>query len=164
MCIYLVFNSQPNRLIESCVHQSLHPSCHHQAFSSIDVNFNMISYIFLIRLLSIYHVIYSPWDGRIWWQKSFLDEQGNQKIDSWNKNISNCFRWSINDKQLLDRLKDLQTQLNFLIEKFEGKYFTNNHIWSTLKSYFIGKKNSCIPILLENNEHFTGFKKAELFY
>ena len=124
----------------------------------------MISYIFLIRLLSIYHVIYSSCDGLIWWQKSFLDEQGNQKIDSWNENISNCFRWSINDKQLLDRWKNLQAQLNFLIEKFEGKYFTNNHIWSTLKSYFIGKKNSCTPLLLENNEHFTDFKKAELFY
>ena len=33
------------------------------------------------------------------------------------KNILKCFRRSNNDKQLLDRLKDLQTRLSFLIEK-----------------------------------------------
>ena len=29
-CIDLIFNSQPNLLIESSVHPSLHPNCHHQ--------------------------------------------------------------------------------------------------------------------------------------
>ena len=29
-CIDLIFNSQPNLLIESGVHPSLHPNCHHQ--------------------------------------------------------------------------------------------------------------------------------------
>ena len=29
-CINLIFNSQPNLLIESGVHPSLHPNCHHQ--------------------------------------------------------------------------------------------------------------------------------------
>ena len=29
-CIDLIFNSQPNLLIKSGVHPSLHPSCHHQ--------------------------------------------------------------------------------------------------------------------------------------
>ena len=35
-----------------------------------------------------------------------------------------CFRRSNNDKQLLDRLKDLHTQINFLIEKSKGKYYS----------------------------------------
>ena len=30
LCIHLIFNSQPNLLIESGVHPSLHPICHHQ--------------------------------------------------------------------------------------------------------------------------------------
>ena len=29
-CIDLIFNSQPNLQIESGVHPSLHPNCHHQ--------------------------------------------------------------------------------------------------------------------------------------
>ena len=40
------------------------------------------------------------------------------------KNIFNCFRRNNNNKQLLDRLKDLQLQLNFLIEKSKGKYYS----------------------------------------
>ena len=29
-CIDLIFNSQPNLLMESGVHPSLHPNCHHK--------------------------------------------------------------------------------------------------------------------------------------
>ena len=47
-----------------------------------------------------------------------------KKLIHKKKNISNCFRQSNNDKQLLDRLKDLQTQLNFLIEKSKGKCYS----------------------------------------
>ena len=32
-CSYLIFNSQPNLLIESDVHPSLHPNCHHQSLT-----------------------------------------------------------------------------------------------------------------------------------
>ena len=45
-----------------------------------------------------------------------------KKLIQEKKNIFNCFRQNNNDKQLLDRLKDLQAQLNFLIEKSKGKY------------------------------------------
>ena len=41
-----------------------------------------------------------------------------------NKEIFfNFFRQDNSDKQLLDRLKDLQTQLHFLIEKSKRKYY-----------------------------------------
>ena len=39
------------------------------------------------------------------------------------RNIFNCWRRINNHKQLLDRLKDLQIQLNFLIDKSERKYY-----------------------------------------
>ena len=92
------------------------------------------------------------------------------------KNIFNCFHRNNNDKQLLDRLKYLQAQLNFLIEKSKGKYYSrlistlfdigksSKAYWSILKSFLICKKILCIPPLFENNEYITDFKKKkELF-
>ena len=102
--------------------------------------------------------------------------KGIKKLIHEKKNIFNCLRQNNNDKQLLDRLKDLQAQLNFLIEKSKGKYcsrITNKLFdigksskayWPILKSFLIGKKFPCIPPLFENNEYVTYFKKkAELF-
>ena len=73
-------------------------------------------------------------------------------------------------------MKDLQDQLNFLIEKSKGKCYSqltsklsdtgksSKAYWSILKSFLIGKKIPCIPPLFENNEYITDFKKkAELF-
>ena len=68
------------------------------------------------------------------------------------KNIFNCFRRNNNDKQLLDRLKDLQIQLNFFIEKSKVKYYlritsklsdigkSSKTYWFILKSFLVGKK------------------------
>ena len=41
--------------------------------------------------------------------------KGIKKLIHEKKSILNCFRQNNNDKQLLDRLKELQAQLNFLI-------------------------------------------------
>ena len=103
----------------------------------------------------------------------------NKEIKKWiheKKSIFNCFHQNNNDKQLLDRLKDLQAQLNFLIGKSKGKYYSrltsklsdngksSKAYWSILKSFLIGKKIPCVPPLFENNEYITDFKKkAELF-
>ena len=91
-----------------------------------------------------------------------------KKLIHEKKNIFNCFRRDNNDKQLLDRLEDLQTH--------KGKYYSqitsklsdigksSKTYWSILKSFLIGKKIPCIPPLFENNEYITDFKKkAELF-
>ena len=98
-----------------------------------------------------------------------------KKLIHEKKNIFNCFRRNNNDKQLLDRLKYLQAQLNFLIEKSKGKYYSrltrklsdigksSNAYWSFLKSFLIGKKIPFIPPLFENNEYIIDLKKkAEL--
>ena len=94
-----------------------------------------------------------------------------KKLIHENKNIFNCFRRNNNYKQLLDRLKDHQNQLNFLIEKSKGKYYSritsklsdigksSKTYWSILKSFPIGKKIPCIPLLFENNEYIADFKK-----
>ena len=65
-------------------------------------------------------------------------------------------------------MKDLQAQLNFLIEKSKGKYYSRltcklSDIGKSSKAYW-SKKILCIPRLFENNEYITDFKKkAELF-
>ena len=51
------------------------------------------------------------------WMKKEVKKLINDK-----KNIFNCFRRNNNDMQLLDKLKDFQTQLSFFIKKFKGKY------------------------------------------
>ena len=103
-------------------------------------------------------------------------EKEIKKLTHEKKNIFNCFRRSNNSKRLLDRLKDLQTQLNILIEKSKRKYYSritsklsdigksSKTYWFILESFAIGKKIPCIPPLFENNEYFIDFKKkAELF-
>ena len=99
-----------------------------------------------------------------------------KKLIHEKKNIFNCFCQSNNDKLLLDRLKDLQTKLNFLIEKFKGKYYSgitgklsdigksSKTYWSILKSFLIGKKIPCIPSLFQNNEYITDFKKKAISF
>ena len=92
-----------------------------------------------------------------------------KKLIHEKKNIFYCFRRNNNDKQLLDRLKYLQNQLNFLIEKSIGRYYlritsqlsdigkSSKTYWSILKSFLIGEKIPCIPPLFENNEYITDF-------
>ena len=74
-----------------------------------------------------------------------------KKLTHDKRNIFNCFRRNNNDNQLLERMKDLQTQLNFLIEKSKEKYSQktsklsdigkNSKTYrSILKSFLIGKK------------------------
>ena len=92
-----------------------------------------------------------------------------KKLIHEKKHTFNCFRRNNNDKQLLDRLKDLQTQLNFLIEKSKRKYYSqitskssdinSKTYWFISKSSLIGKKIPCTPPLFENNEHITEKKK-----
>ena len=47
-----------------------------------------------------------------------------KKLIPEKKHTFNCFRRNNDDKQSLERLKDLQTQLNFLIEKSKEKYYS----------------------------------------
>ena len=137
--------------------------------------------LFLIKILSIYFIPcncnFIPYETVLFddrdppWMNKEIKKLIHEK-----KSIFNCFRQNNNDKQLLDRLKDLQAQLNFLIEKSKGKYYSrltsklsdigksSKAYWSILKSFLIGKKIPCIPPLFENNEYITDFKKkAELF-
>ena len=145
-----------------------------KAFSNIDVD-EMISIFnqtiinilcnFIPHELALFDDRDSPWMNKE--IKKLIHEK---------KNIFNCFGRNNSDKQLVDRLKDLQAQLNFLIKKSKGKCYSritsrlrdigkiSKAYWSILKSFLIDKKIQCIPPLFENNENITDYKKKpELF-
>ena len=75
-CIDLIFNSQPNLLIESGVHPSLHPNCHHQI---VFAKFNL-------------DIVYPPpYEREIWhYQKANIDviKRAINSFD-WDKTFSN---------------------------------------------------------------------------
>ena len=79
--------------------------------------------IFLIRLISIYNVILFVMACSFMTTDIFLGWTRNSKI-LFIKKIFNCFLKSNNYNQLLDKLKDLPNQLNFLIEKSKGKHYS----------------------------------------
>ena len=75
-CINLIFNSQPNLLIESGVHPSLRPNCHHQiAFAKFNLD-----------------IVYTPlYEREIWhYQKVNIDliKRAISSFD-WEKAFSN---------------------------------------------------------------------------
>ena len=94
-CIDLVFTSQPNLVIESGVHSSLHPNCHHQI---VFAKFN----------LQIFYP--PPYTREVWhykdanidlirralqefnWEKAFLNTCVNKKVSIFNEVILNTVR------------------------------------------------------------------------
>ena len=93
-CIDLIFNSQPNLLIESGVYPSLHPNCHHQ---TIFAKFNL------------YIVYPPPYEREIWhYQKA--------NIDLIKREI-NSFDWEITFSNIdVDKMVSIfiQTIINIL--------------------------------------------------
>ena len=91
-CIDLIFTSQPNLVMESRVHSSLHPNCHHQITYA---KFN----------LKIYYP--PPYEREIWhyekanvdhirrsinefsWERCFANISVNNKVHMFNKTIKN---------------------------------------------------------------------------
>ena len=210
-CIHLIFNSQHNLLIESGVHPSLQPSCHHQvafvkfnldivypppyereiwhyqkanidlikrainsfdcgkALSSIDVDkidpiINQTIINILCNFIPHETILFddrdSPWMNKE--IKKFIHEK---------KFFLNCFRRSNNDKHLLDKLRDIQTQFNFFIEKYKGKYYSritnklsdigksSKTYWSILKSFLIGKKFHVLHRYLKTRNTYNRFRE-----
>ena len=91
-CIDLIFTAQPNLVVESGVHPSLHPNCHHQI-------------VFPKLNLKIYYS--PPYQREIWhykqantelirraitdfnWNRAFLDTNVNEKVSIFSSTILN---------------------------------------------------------------------------
>ena len=105
-CIDLIFVSQPNLIIESGVHLSLHPNCHHQL---IYAKFNLQIYYSPQYYREVWHY-HDANTGLIRravdqfnWQKAFLNRNVNVKVNIFNETILNKLRhFILHDTVLCD--------------------------------------------------------------
>lgn len=91
-CIDLTFTSQPNLVVESGVHASLHPNCHHQI---VFAKFNLhISYP-PPYLREVWHYQHANIDltrraiEEFNWEKAFSNTTVNDKVSIFNETILN---------------------------------------------------------------------------
>ena len=138
-CIDLVFTDQPNLAVNSGVHASLHPNCHHQiVHSSFNLN---ISYP-------------PPYQRLVWdykkadsnnirkaldsgnWERLFDQKAINAQVTAFNETILNVFRnyvpnkyITIDDKDPVRMNENIKTKIN---EKntFYQKYIENGRFQS----------------------------------
>ena len=91
LCIDLIFTSQPNIVVESVVHPSLHSNCHHQI---ICAKFNLKIYYPPPYLREVWHYKEANADlikraiSNFNWEKAFSDTNINEKVSLFNKMIS----------------------------------------------------------------------------
>ena len=114
-CIDSVFTSQPNLVMHSGVHPSLHPNCHHQIFSR---KFNLV---YLIkRAIELFD-----------WEKSLSNLDVNKQVSVFNETIMNIFENFIphetitcNDKDppwMNKQIKTLIAEKNALYKHLKGR-------------------------------------------
>ena len=72
-CIHLIFTSQPNLVMHSGIHLSLHLNCHHQIVKQIQILLNEQLNCFEWNNYEHLWKIYSAWNNNLWWQRSFLE-------------------------------------------------------------------------------------------
>ena len=91
-CIDLIFTSQPNIVVESGVHPSLHPNCHHQI---IFAKFNLKIYYPPPYLREVWHYKEANADlikqaiSNFNWEKAFSNNNINENVSLFNKTILN---------------------------------------------------------------------------
>ena len=121
-CIDLIFTSQPNIVVESGVHPSLHPNCHHQI---IFVKFNLKIYYPPPYLREVWHYKEANADlikgaiSNFNWEKAFSDTNINEKVSLFNKTILNILNNYIPHETIICDDKDppwFNSRIKSLIE------------------------------------------------
>ena len=124
LCIDLIFTSQPNIVVESGVHASLHPNCHQIIFAK----FNLKIYYPPPSLRGVWHYKEANSDlikraiCNFNWGKAFLNTNINQKVLLFNKTIVNILSNYILHETIICDNKDspwLNSLIKLLIEKKE---------------------------------------------
>ena len=123
-CIDLIFTNQPNLSVNSRVHSSLHPNCHHQI---VFTSFN----------LDIYYL--PPYQRLIWdykkadstnirkaldsvnWERLFDKKYLNSQVVTLNETILNAFRIYSQNKYIIIADKDLVWMNEIIKSKMETK-------------------------------------------
>ena len=94
LCIDLIFNSQPNLVITSGVHPSLHPNSHHQV---IFAKFNLATHYPPPHFCDVRHYQDSKADlirqatYMCDWDRAFVNTNFNEKVFILNKTLLNLF-------------------------------------------------------------------------
>ena len=99
--IHLIFTSEPNLAMESMVHSSLHPNCHHQ------INYAKLN-------LKIHYP--PPYEREIWhyekmlikfsWDRCFTNTSVNNKLHMFNKTFKNIMSNYIPHETIICNNKD----------------------------------------------------------
>ena len=140
-CIDLMFTSQPNMVMESGVHSSLHPNCHHQI-------------IFAIFNLKIYYP--PPYERVVWhydqadtdlikrainhfdWANAFLKLNINEQVSLFNTTIINIMNNFVPNETITCDDRDLP--------------------WVTTSiKRIIQQKNEAYRLYLYNNKNYNDF-------
>ena len=103
-CNDLIFTSQPNIVVESCVNPSLHPNCHHQI---IFAKFNLKIYYPPPYLRDVWHYKEANADlikravSNFNLEKAFPNTNINDKVSPFNKTILNILNSYIPHETLI---------------------------------------------------------------
>ena len=138
-CIDLIFSSQPNLIIESGVHPSLHPNCHHQL---IYAKFNLQIYYSPQYYSKVWHYNDANTElirrtvDQLNWPKAFLNKKVNKKVNIFKEKILNILRNFIPHETVLCDDRDLP----WFINKFKSLKHEQN---KTFKRFRSDRLNSC---------------------
>ena len=143
-CIDLIFTSQPNIVVESGAHPSLHPNCHHQI---IFAKFNLKIYYLPPYLREVWHYKEANADlikraiNNFNWEKAFSNTNINEKVSLFNKMILNILNNCILHDTIICDDKDppwFNSRIKLLIEnknkihKNYQRYKSNSQLLSNL--------------------------------
>ena len=144
-CIDLIFTSQPNTVVESGVHPSLHPYCHHQI---IFAKFNLKIYYPPPYLREVWHYKEANADlikrtiNNFNRKKAFSNTNINEKVSLFNKTILNILNNYIPHETIICDDKDppwFNSRIKSLIEN--KKKIHKNYQRYKSKSQLLSKLN-----------------------
>ena len=148
-CIDLIFTSQPNLVMHSSVHSSLHPNCHHKI---IFAKFNLF-------------IFYPPPHKPLAWHyqqaNTDLIKRAIELFD-WEKILSNLY---VNKQVFVVN----ETIMNIFENFIPQETITCNdkdppRMNKQIKTLITERKIPCIPPIFHDNKFITDFKeKSEIF-
>ena len=143
-CIDVIFTSQPNIVVESGVHPSRHPNCHHQI---IIAKFNLKIYYLPPYLREVWHYKEANADlikraiNNFKWEKAFSNTNINKKVSLFNKTILNILNNYIPHETIIcddkgppwfnSQIKSLIENTNKINKNYQ-RFKSNSHLLSKL--------------------------------
>ena len=154
LCIDLIFASQPNLIIESGVHPSLHPNCHHQL---IYAKFNLQIYYPPQYYREVWHYNDANTElirravDQFNWQKAFLNKNVNEKVNIFNETILNILRNFIPHETVLCDDRDPPWFNNKIKSLIHEKNITFKRLRSDRRNSCLRRQLNCLQDRLNDS-------------